>query len=274
MFKLSGFGDEISEDLDTQLKVMGYLGINHLEIRGVWGKGVLELNEEDVRKVEKALEEKNFKVSAISSPIGKIKITDDFPTDLENLEKAFTLAHTFETKYIRMFSYYLPEGENPSSHSKEVLRRVGEMAKLAEKEGIILLCENEFDVYCDTTERCLEILQNVNSSCLRLTFDPANFVLAGVKPYTEAFPELVDYIEYLHIKDARFSDKAMFPAGEGDGEIKEILKALKERNFDGFLSLEPHLIVSGEKGGFSGAELFKSAAQALKKILEEIAVDV
>jgi sugar phosphate isomerase/epimerase len=252
--------------------VIGSLGIKHLEIRGVYEKRVLELNEEEVKKAKETLEERNFKISAIGSPIGKIKITDDFSTDLGNLKKAFTLAHTFETKYIRMFSYYLPEGKAPSSHGEEVLRRVGEMARLAEKEGIILLCENEGDVYCDTTERCLEILGNVNSPCLRLTFDPANFVVAGVKPYTEAFPELADYIEYLHIKDARFLDKAVVPAGEGDGEIKEILKALKERNFDGFLSLEPHLAVAGEKGGFSGAELFGKATQALKKILEEICV--
>ena len=270
MFKLSGFGDEISDDLAAQLEVMESLGINHLEIRGVYGKGILELNEEEVRRVKKILKEKDFKISAIGSPVGKIKITDDFSTDLGNLKKAFSLASVLETGYIRMFSYYLPEGEEPSSFTEEVLSRMGEMTKLAEKEGIILLCENEFDVYCDNTERCLAILKNIDSPCLRLTFDPANFVLAGVKPYTEGFPQLVDYIEYLHIKDARSSDNAMVPAGEGDGEIKQVLKGLKERDFDGFLSLEPHLAVAGEKGGFSGADLFKKATEALQKILEEI----
>ena len=80
------------------------------------------------------------------------------------------------------------------------------------------------------------------------------------KPYREAFPQLVNYIEYLPIKDARFSDKAIVPAWEGDGEIKEILKELKERDFDGFLSLEPHLATAGKAGGFSGAELFKSCS--------------
>ena len=270
MFKLSGFGDEISDDLVTQLEVMDSLGIKHLEIRGVYGKGILELNEEEIRKVKGILEEKDFKISAIGSPVGKIEVTDDFSTDLGNLKKAFSLTSIFETKYIRMFSYYLPEGKDRSSFGKEVLRRVAEMTRLAEKEGIVLLCENEFDVYCDSPERCSEILKNIDSPCLRLTFDPANFILAGVKTYTEAFPELADYIEYLHIKDARSSDNAMVPAGEGDGQIREVLKGLKERDFDGFLSLEPHLDISGEKGGFTGPELFKKAARALQKILEEI----
>ena len=94
--------------------------------------------------------------------------------------------------------------------------------------------------------------------------------MAGVRPYREAFPEMINYIEYVHIKDAKFSNKTVVPAGEGDGEIKEILTQLKAKNFDGFLSLEPHLAISGKMSGFSGAELFKKAARALKKILDKI----
>ncbi len=116
----------------------------------------------------------------------------------------------------------------------------------------------------------LEILESIDSPYLRSTFDPANFIMAVVKPYRAAFPEMIKYIEYVHIKDVRFFDKVIVPAGEGDAEIKEILKELKERNFDGFLSLEPHLAIPGKMSGFSGAKLFKKAARALKKILEEI----
>jgi len=269
VFKLSGFGDEVSPDLATQLETMESVGIKHLELRGMKGKNVLELSEEEVEEARQILKEKNFRISAIASPIGKIKITDDFSLDLERLKKAIALAHIFETKYIRIFSYYLPEG-NCLSYGKEVIRRIKEMTKIVEKEKIILLLENEDDVYGNTPEKCLEILKSINSSYLRSTFDPANFIMAGVKPYREAFPKMIKYIEYLHIKDARFSDKVIVPAGEGEGEIKKILKELKERNFDGFLSLEPHLAISGKMSGFSGANLFKKAARALKKILEEI----
>ncbi len=270
MFKLTGFGDEISPDLTTQLEVMESVGIKHLELRGVKGKNILELNSEEIEEARQILKEKAFKISAIGSPVGKIEITGDFSLDLERLKKAISLARAFKTKYIRIFSYYLPEGENRLSYGKEVIRRVEEMARVAEKEKIVLVLENEDDVYGDIPERCLEILENIDSPYLRSTFDPANFIIAGVKPYREAFPKMINYVEYLHVKDARFSDKTITPAGEGDGEIKEILKELKKRNFDGFLSLEPHLAISGKMSGFSGAKLFKKAARALKKILEEI----
>ena len=270
MFKLTGFGDEISSDLATQLEVMESVGIKHLELRGVKGKNILELNSQEVEKARQILKERNSKISAIGSPIGKIKISDDFSLDLERLKKAISLTHIFKTKYIRIFSYYLPEKENHLSYSKEVIRRIKEMTEISEKEKIILLLENEDDVYGNTPERCLEILDSINSPYLRFTFDPANFIIAGIKPYREAFPKMIKHIEYLHIKDARFSDKVIVPAGEGDGEIKEILKELKKRRFDGFLSLEPHLAISGKMSGFSGAKLFKKAARALKEILEEI----
>ena len=269
MFKLTGFGDEISPDLATQLEVMESVGIKHLELRGVKGKNILELNSQEVEKARQILKEKDFKVSAIGSPIEKIKISDDFFLDLERLDKAISLAHIFKTKYIRIFSYYLPE-ENHLPYSKEVIRRIKEMTEISEKEKIILLLENEDDIYGNTPERCLEILESIDSPYLRFTFDPANFIIAGIKPHREAFPKMIEYIEYLHIKDVRFSDKVMVPAGEGDGEIKEILKELKEMNFDGFFSLEPHLAISGKMSGFSGAKLFKKAARALKKILEGI----
>ncbi len=270
MFRLTGFGDEISVDLATQLEVMESVGIKHLELRGVKGKNILELNSQEVEKARQILKEKDFRISAIASPIGKIKISDDFSLNLERLNKAISLAHIFKTKYIRIFSYYLPEGESHLSYSKEVIRRIEEMTEISKKEKIILLLENEDDVYGNTPERCLEILESINSPYLRFIFDPANFIMAGVKPYREAFPKMIEYIEYLHIKDARFSDKEITPAGEGDGQIKGILRELKERNFDGFLSLEPHLAISGKMSGFSGTKLFEKAARALKEVLGEI----
>ncbi len=269
MFRLAGFGDEISSELTTQLEVMKSLRIEYLDLRSVKGKNVLELNNQEVKETGRILADKGFRVSAIASPIGKMKVTDDFSFDLKRLDKAISLACLFEAKYIRIFSYYLPE-EGQHSYAEEVLRRIETMTKIAKKKKLVLILENEDDVYGDTPQRCLEILEKIDSSSLRAAFDPANFIMAGIKPYREAFAKMVEYIEYLHIKDARLSDRTVVVAGTGDGEIKEILKELKQRNFDGFLSLEPHLAIAGKMSGFSGKELFEKAARSLQRILREI----
>jgi len=268
MFKLSGFGDEISPELEEQLETMEEAGVRLLELRGVWGKNVLDLTDEELARIREALDERGFSVSSIGSPIGKVKITDDFSAHLERFQRAIQVAKFMRTQYIRVFSYYIPEGEERTTWRDEVLHRMATKANIAEEHGVILLLENDVELYAEKPQECLDIVKTVNSPHLRLLFDPANFVMVDVKPYSEAFSLLREYIEYMHIKDARFSDKRVVPAGEGDGQIGEILKELKEQDI--ILSLEPHLQVAGKSAGFSGADLFKLAAESLKRLIESI----
>lgn len=269
-YKLSGFGDEISPDFDTQLKVLKEEGINYLELRSAFGKNVVNLDDEDIDAIQKFLDKYGIKISAIASPIGKVRAREDIEGQKEKLSNAIKLAHIFNTPYIRIFSFYPEEGMSIEELRKISLERLGELVRIAEKEGVILLHENEKRIYGDIPERCLDILKNINSPNLKAVFDPSNFIQCNVKPFREAYPLLEEYIEYIHIKDAHLSDGVEVPAGEGDGEIKETLEAIKEKGREFFLSLEPHLAHSGQFQGFSGPALFKRASQALKKILSEI----
>jgi sugar phosphate isomerase/epimerase len=273
MFTLSGFGDEISSNLTEQLDVLQREGINHLDLRGVWSKGILALSNVERDTLKEVLEEREVEVAAIASPIGKVGILDPFPPHFEELRKALRIAQFFVCDYVRIFSFYIPEGEAPERYRGEVIRRIREMTSAAEDAGITLLHENEQGIYGDRPERCREIIEMIDSPFLQATFDPANFVQVGVKPYTEAFPILKQDIAYLHIKDARFADGAVTPAGEGDGEIREILTTLVADRFEGTLALEPHLKIAGRAGGFSGPEAFHVAVTALKKVLNEIGAE-
>ena len=58
------------------------------------------------------------------------------------------------------------------------------------------------------------------------------------------------------------------PAGEGDGELAQTLRALAADGFDGFFSMEPHLASAGTMGGFSGANLFTRATRAFTEMLD------
>jgi sugar phosphate isomerase/epimerase len=62
------------------------------------------------------------------------------------------------------------------------------------------------------------------------------------------------------------------PAGEGDGQVRETLAALRDSGFEGFISLEPHLARSSRYGGFSGPEGFTRAARSLRLILNELGI--
>jgi sugar phosphate isomerase/epimerase len=73
---------------------------------------------------------------------------------------------------------------------------------------------------------------------------------------------------YLHVKDAKKTGE-ITPAGLGDGRFAEIFKELVKRGFDGFVSLEPHLSKAHASRGETAPELFKWAADSLKKVIGE-----
>jgi sugar phosphate isomerase/epimerase len=207
-------------------------------------------------------------VSSIGSPIGKIPITEDFGPHLERMRHAAEVAQLLEAPYIRIFSFFMPAGDDPATHRAEVIERMRALVRVAEEADLILLHENEKEIYGDVPSRCLDLIRSVGSPYLRLAWDPANFVQVGVRPYTDGYAQLRPHVEYMQIKDALAADGTVVPAGEGDGEVAATIRALRHDGFDGFFSLEPHLAAGHATGGFSGPDLFRTAHRAFTGLLK------
>jgi sugar phosphate isomerase/epimerase len=266
-FTLSAFGDEIDDDLETQMDVLRSEGVHQLEFRGAWGRNVLDFDDAQVRDVVRLLKERDFGVSAIGSPIGKSDITQPREFEMERLERAIRMAKAFDTDQIRVFSFYVPHGR-AAEYRDEVVRRMQALTDRAAQTGLRLVLENEKDIFGDIPTRCHDILSTINSFWLKMAFDPANFVQVGVRPMAEAWPILADCTTHVHIKDAVFADGSVRPAGEGDGALPELIDVLVRRGYRGYLTLEPHLKIAGPSGGFSGEAGMRTAIRALRKILE------
>jgi len=269
MWTLSGFADEISSDLDEQIDVVTDLGLKYIEFRTAWDKSVLDLDPDELQRARSALDAAGLKVSSIGSPIGKIRISDDNGPHLERMQHALDVATFFEAPYIRIFSYFIPEDENPDDHRDEVITRMRDLVALAEGTGITLIHENEKEIYGDIPRRCHELVRAIDSPALKLTWDNANFVQCGVHPFSEGYDLLSPDVVYLQVKDARFADSVVVPAGEGDGEFRESMRAFAADGFEGFASLEPHLQIGHALGGFSGPENWRRAHAAFVRVLQE-----
>ena len=277
---LSGFADEIDPSLDEQIRVLKKLGMNHIEMRGVNGKGLVEYTLEEAKEIKKRLDAEGFALSSVGSPIGKIKITDDFEPHMELYKHTVDLAHLMEAKYIRMFSFFMPEGcEDYSPYKDEVMARLGKFVDYAKANDIILLHENEKDIYGDVASRCLEIQKNFYCDHFKAVFDFANFVQCK-QDTLEAYEMMKPYVEYIHIKDARWDDASVVPPGIGDGHVAEILAKFKAAGYLGYLSLESHLadfagfaaleMNASQKKKLGGEEAFTLAHDSLVKIIESL----
>jgi sugar phosphate isomerase/epimerase len=272
MFTLSGFADEISLDPVEQAKAFQDMGIRHLDFRGAWKGSVLELSDAELEEYRRILSDHGIGVSCIASPVGKTSIDDEPAVHEKQFNRAVEIALRFGVKYIRIFSFYIkPEQRKESAVRDSIFKRLKAMAETAAANKLVLVHENEAGIYGEGSGACREILDALGSPSFRAVFDPCNFIMAGESPFTECFPKIAPHIEYLHIKDAVRKTRVIVKAGDGDGEIREVLNGLREKSL--FVSLEPHLALAGRNAGFTGLELFREAHKALVTILDELKIE-
>ena len=267
MLKLSAFADEIGPNLDEQIRVCRENAVTHFELRGVYGKNVMDFDVALRQEIKSKLEANGMGVVSIGSPIGKVAIDRPWTEHFDKFRRAVELAEYFNSPFIRLFSYYPAggEGQGPiDPHKNEILDRFRQKAEYIKDLPVTMVHENEKGIFGDVGQRCVELMAGVNSPKLRSAFDFANFVQCGEDP-SRNWPLLKPYVAHLHIKDAK-RDGSVVPAGQGDGRIPEILKDAWASGYRGFLTLEPHLKVAGHSHGETGPELFKVAADALKDV--------
>ena len=276
--KLYAFADESSAVFDEQIDAMKRNGLNGLEIRGVDGVNVSEITLEKARELRQKMDAAGLETWTIGSPIGKIDlVTGDHEEHKQKFCHLLEVAKILGAKNIRLFSYFIPAGEDRQQYKAQVIERLRELVKLAEGSGIDLCHENEKGIYGETADGCLEVHQAVPE--LKGVFDPANFVQCG-EDTLRAWEMLHPYIKYMHIKDA-LSDGNVVPAGEGEGHVPEILEKYRAQGGDA-LTMEPHLAVfdglkdleqegnTSHIGKFvynSNEEAFDAACDMLKRYL-------
>lgn len=285
---ISGFADEIDSDFTKQLTTVHNLGMEYISLRSADGKGVAEYTVEEVRdQLIPRLAKFGIKVSSLGSPIGKVGVEDEegFKNQLEQLKRLCEICKVLKCRYIRMFSFFIPEGKNPDDYRDVVIEKLRKFEEIAKEYDVVLLHENEKDIYGDTAARCKILFDELGSEHFRAAFDFANFVQCG-EDTAECWDLLRPYIEYIHIKDAVSDDNENVLCGTGEGKIKELLtRAIRDEDYEGFLTLEPHLVlfdslqsletkdaknIIKENKAKDGAEAYAMQYKALTEILETI----
>ncbi len=279
--RITGFADEIANELEVQVETVKKLGMSHIEMRGVDGNNLIYHTDEKVKYIKSYLDDNGVRLSALGSPLGKIGIEDEFEPHFEAFKRAVEISHMMETKNIRMFSFYIPQDKSLSAYKDEVFNRIGQFVDYAKANDVVLLHENEKGIYGEKAVKCKELMDCFYCENFKAIFDFANYVQAKENTL-EGYKLLKPYIEYIHVKDALWDTGEVVPAGLGDGNVKEILKDLHDSGFKGYLSLEPHLsdfigfstlegngkktlLKEGKK--LSGLEAFELAHNSLLDIL-------
>lgn len=254
---ITGFTDEVSDDLSHQINALKELGWNCIDLRTVNGKNISSLSDYEFDEVHRQLTENDIEISCFGSTVANWGRDAMASFDQDMLEMKNSIRHMKKAnvRFIRIMSYKL-DAPVPLGNDYEeiVIKNIKQIVHLAEENNIICLHEN-----CDTwagqsCHHSRRLLEEVNSASLKLVFDTGNPVgmryITDSKPYTyqnslKFFQEVIDHVEYLHIKDARRVGETLqytFP-GEGMGNVAEILQLIGDKKIDIPVSIEPHVAV-------------------------------
>lgn len=250
----TGFADEVSSDIDVQIKATKELGWKYIETRSLFGKNLATISDAEFEITQQKLAESGVSFNCFGSGVAnwQKKITDPPDSSYEEMRLAIPRMQKLGIKMIRIMSFAVPCELREKDFSAEVIKRVSTIVKMAEDAGILCVHENCMNWGGLSYEHTLRLLDGVKSNSLKLVFDTGNPVfnddIRGKAPYRkqdalEFYNNVKEHIVYIHIKDGKFVDGKMvftYP-GEGDGKVVEILTDLIRRGYDGGISIEPHL---------------------------------
>lgn len=274
---LSAFADEVTDDFQGQISFLASHEVRYIEIRFLDKKNVVDLTRAEALAAKRLMDDYGVRVSAVASPIGKIRIDEPFEPHLERFKRAIERALLFQAPFIRIFSYYPPAGEDIALHRTAIIERMQKKVELLQGTDLVLVHENETDIYGSTAERCVDLMTSVNSPRLRLAYDPANFVWGQsiADNVLSCWTKMKPFVVHVHIKDWKVGEAHVGSLpGEGDGQIQELLAELSKMKYEGFLTVEPHLKSGGQFGGETGPELFSAAIRATRGLCQSVGLKV
>jgi sugar phosphate isomerase/epimerase len=244
---VTGIADEGSLELKEQIRIHKTLGWNTLELRLIGESNICEIDDEAFDEVYGMLEEQGMAVVCLASAIANWSrpITAPFELDVEDLKRAIPRMQRLKTRFIRVMSY--PNaGLSEQQWKREAIRRMKELARIAEDEGIVMVHENCSGWGGMSPRNQRELIEEVDSPALRIVFDTGNPVGEGHAPeQTWAFYQTAKpFIRHIHIKDCKKNAKGeieyTYP-GEGQSMVRRIVKDALASGYDAAFSIEPHI---------------------------------
>ena len=271
MIRLCAFSDEAGSSIYSQIDALKRNNISLVELRSIDNKNVSDFSISEAKEYYRIFKENDIEVWSIGSPLGKVDINVDFNEYEKKIRHIFEISKIFNCKNIRMFSFF-----NAYNEEELVFNYLNRMVNIAKEYDVYLFHENEKDIYGDTSERIIKIMNNVKD--LKYIYDPANFIQCN-EDSSKTIDLFFDKTSYFHIKDVIKETQELVPSGYGDGNIKEILSRI---NKDMVLTIEPHLSVFDAFKKIDNSELktkyqysssleaFDVACSSLKKLLKEL----
>lgn len=293
---LTGFADEAADKLSDQIEITKNLGWENIESRNIDGVNIHDLPEKKFNMVCDELKENGVIVNCFGSTISNwgVQITDPFEGTLKKIERAIPRMQKLGTGLVRMMSYARLKNSDGTladdQMEEERFRRLRIITDLFTSAGITPVHENCMNYGGMGWSYTLKMLENVPG--LKLVFDTGNPVAnidysalpeKKMQSSWDFYQKVKMHIAYIHIKDGVYNksknDLDYCYPGDGDGDVKKIMKDLLGNGYNGGISMEPHMAVVFHDKNVAADNSFRREnyleyGRRFMKLLEEVKADV
>ncbi|MDR6553075.1 sugar phosphate isomerase/epimerase family protein [Paenibacillus qinlingensis] len=280
--RLGVLTDEVSADFEKAVKWAAEQGLRHVEVRVVNGVNVAELGNAQLIDIRKLVEDHGLYVSAIASPLFKcaldpqrlVESGDTFGQKEQSVEEHFKKLHRvieiaklLGTSRIRIFSFW--RELDPQKHRNEVIHHLKRAGDIAEREGVMLLLENEPSCNGGFAEEVASLVSGIDSPAVRGLWDPGNEAYGAKEAFPRGYQFMKKSLAHVHLKDAYIRHDGTpkcVPLGSGNVSITAQIKALEADGYTGLYTIETHFVPD------SGSQLTgtRMTLDALRALLEEV----
>ena len=198
------------------------LNLNHLIERGT-----------DPAAVQRTLDAHGQRVSIVSGGWCDFFDEDEAADRTQrSVDRQVELTRAFGVDRLRLFFGRLPYGRyTPTA----LAAAVANIQQLADRHrGVTFVFENH-DGASSRPEVCRAVLEGVDRPNVRMTFDPINFELRGVRT-PDALEALLPLVGHVHLKGCTDGEPCGF--GEGDVDLAPALRTLLGGGYRGDFTVE------------------------------------
>ena len=272
--KLGITTDEIDDDVLTAAKFLQDHGLKWAEVRNIWGPYNTSQPMEKVKDAARIFDEHGIRVSIEGTGFFKVPLPPETPEGQKRLDDQWKLldasmerARAFGTDKLRIFSFMLGRGEQPSERSyariDELLREAARRAK-----GFRLGIENIGGGHVGTGAQAAELLKRVKENNVGITWDPNNAGEMGEQSFPDGYRKLDPArIFHVHLRDYKHQDGKVVWTAVGAGEFDNLgqIRALLKDGYKETFTLETHW--RDPKGKTYSTE---TSLAALLKVVEKV----
>ena len=224
------------------------VGFDGIDLGYYWGENkTAEFAEAEKVAAGEGIEIANY---IVGNNFGNAAAENRLDAEIERVKVALEEAAYFKCKTLRVFGggYNLDWAE----YSPRIAEALAACVETAEKFGVVMALEDH-GALCKNSSEQLFYISQVDSPFLRATADIGNFWLPGGELPIVGVSNVAEYTAMVHVKDYVFVNNTPVacPVGEGVIDFKSCFRALKDVNYEGWLSLEYECSIGVPKQGIS-----------------------